>query len=154
MDKTDTFPANKSSLSTLAVDGVIYGVAAGVAMFLSLVALALLSGEAPGVIPSRFSGAGITSPILGLLGHLGVSAIYGVLFGVLIWPVLRRFSSRKISGVFGGILYAGLLVLLAQIAILPGTNSPLNQFPFWQWALGHGVYGLVLGGLFARKQPE
>jgi len=151
MDKTDTFPENKSSLSTLAVDGVIYGVVAGVAMFSSLMALATLSGEAPGVILARFSGGGITSPLLGIFGHLGMSAIYGVLFGVLIWPLLTRFSSRKISGVLGGILYAGILVFLAQFAILPGTNSPLSQFPFWQWALGHGIYGLVLGGLFVRN---
>ena len=98
MDKTDIIPENKSGLSTLAVDGVIYGVVTGVAMFLSLMALALLSGEAPGIILARFSGGGITSPVLGMLGHLGVSAIYGVLFGVLIWPLLTRLSSRKISG--------------------------------------------------------
>ncbi len=151
MDKSDTLPVNKSGVSIRAVDGVVYGLLGGVAMFLSLVVLALLSGEAPGVIPARFSGVGITSPMVGLVGHLGVSAIYGVLFGVLIWPVLVRYSSGKISGVLGGILYAGLLVLLAQIAILPGINSPLSQIPFWQWALGHGIYGLVLGGLFVRK---
>lgn len=151
MDKTDTLPENKSSISTLAVDGVIYGVAAGVAMFLSLIVLALLSGEAPGVMLSRFSSAGISSPILGLFGHLGVSAIYGVFFGILIWPVLSRTPSRKISAGLGGILYAGILVLLAQIAILPGMNSPLSQIPFWQWALGHAVYGLVLGSIFSRR---
>ena len=151
MDKTDTIPENKIGISILAVDGVVYGLLGGVAMFLSLMAMALLSGEAPGEILARFRGGGITFPIVGLWGHLGVSAIYGVMFGVLIWPVLRRFSSRTISGGLGGILYAGFLVLLAQIAILPGTNSSLSQFPFWQWALGHGIYGLVLGGLFARK---
>ena len=151
MDKSDTLPENKIGISIRAVDGVVYGLLGGVAMFLSLMALALLSGEAPGVILARFSGAGVTSPMVGLLRHLGVSAIYGVLFGVLIWPVLARYSARKISGWLGGILYGGFLVLLAQIAILPGTNSPLSQIPFWQWALGHGIYGLVLGGLFVRK---
>ena len=151
MDKSDTLPEKKSGISTLAVDGVIYGVVAGVAMFFSLIALATLSGDAPGVILARFSGGGITSPMVGLVGHLGVSAIYGVLFGIIFWPVLARYSSGKTSGVLGGILYGGFLVLLAQIAILPGTNSSLSQFPFWQWALGHGIYGLVLGGLFVRK---
>ena len=81
MDKSDTLPVNKSGISIRAVDGVVYGILGGVAMFLSLVVLALLSGEAPGVIPARFSGGGITSPMVGLVGHLGVSAIYGVLFG-------------------------------------------------------------------------
>jgi hypothetical protein len=148
MDKTDTFPDNKSSL---AVDGVIFGMVAGVAMFLSLMVLATLSGETPGVILSRFSSGGITSPLLGLMGHLGVSAIYGVLFGLLIWPLLMRFSPGKISAVLAGILYAGFLVLLAQIAVLPGTSSSLSQFPLWQWALGHGIYGLVLGSMFSRR---
>lgn len=151
MDKTDTLPENKSDISTLAVDGVIYGVVGGVAMFLSLMALALLSGEAIGVVLERFRGGGLTSPALGLVGHFGVSAIYGLLFGILIWPVLRRFSSNRISGWIGGIFYAGFLVLLAQIAILPGTNSSLSQIPFWQWALGHGIYGLVLGSMFSRR---
>jgi hypothetical protein len=151
MDKTDTLPEKKSGIGTLAVDGVIYGIMGGLAMFFSLAALALLSGEALRVILERFSGGGITSPILGLTGHLGVSAIYGALFGVLIWPVLTRLTSKKIGGWIGGIIYGGFLLLLAQIAILPGTNSPLSLFPFWEWALGHVMYGLVLGGLFARK---
>lgn len=148
MDKTDTFTNNKSSL---AVDGVIYGLVAGTAMFASLTVLAILTGDAPGVILARFSSGGVTSPVLGILGHLGVSAIYGVLFGVLVWPLLTRFPSRKISVGLGGIIYAGLLLLLAQIAILPGTNSALSQIPFWQWALGHVIYGLVLGSMFARN---
>ena len=147
MDKTDTFTENKSSL---AVDGVIYGVVAGAAMFASLMVLAILTGDTPGVILARFSSGGITSPVLGLVGHLGVSAIYGALFGVFAWPLLSRFSTNKISAVFGGILYAGFLILFAQIALLPGTNSSLSQFPFWQWVLGHVIYGLVLGSMFFR----
>jgi putative exporter of polyketide antibiotics len=46
---------------------------------------------------------------------------------------------------------AAKLVFLAQIAILPGTNSQLGQIPFWQWALGHCIYGLVLGSMFLRR---
>ena len=72
MDKSDTLPENKIGISIRAVDGVVYGLLGGVAMFLSLMALALLSGEAPGVILARFIGGGITSPMVGLVGHLGV----------------------------------------------------------------------------------
>jgi hypothetical protein len=151
MDKTDILSENKSSISTLVVDGVISGLVGGVAMFSSLAAFAFLSGEAPGVILGSFSSDGLTSPVQGLVGHLGASAIYGALFGVLIWPLLSRFSSRKSRGWLGGIVYGAFLLLLAQIAILPTTNSPLSEIPFWQWALGHGIYGLVLGGLFARR---
>ena len=151
MDKTDIIPENKSGISTLAVDGIVYGLVSGAVMFTSLAVLALFSGETLGTILERFSGGSVASPVLGLAGHLGVSAIYGALFGVLVWPVLTRLASRKISGWIGGILYGGFLLLLAQVAILPWTNSPLSQFPLWQWALVHGIYGAVLGGLFARN---
>jgi len=77
--------------------------------------------------------------------------LYGLLFGALVWPVLRHFSSASWVGWFGGLAYAVVLLLLAQIAILPGVNSPLAQLPFWQWAFGHSIYGFVLGGLFTRK---
>ena len=151
MDKTGQISRNKSGVSNLAVDGLIYGLISGAAMVLSLAALALLSGETPGAYLEHFSAAGLTSPLQGLLSHLAVSAIYGVIFGALGWPVLVRFSSSKMIGWLGGVVYAILLLILAQTAILPGTGSPLAQLPIWQWALGHGVYGLVLGSLFARK---
>ena len=152
MDKTDIIPENKGGISTLAVDGVIYGLVSGMVMFISLAALALLSGEMLGTILERFSSGSFASPVLGLAGHLGVSAIYGAIFGVFIWPVLTRLSSAKIGGWIGGILYGIFLLLLAQVAILPGTNSPLSQFPLWQWALGHVIYGLILGNMFSRRE--
>jgi hypothetical protein len=93
----------------------------------------------------------LTSPLQGLLSHLAVSAIYGVLFGALIWSILVRFSAAKIISIIAGLVYAIFLLMLAQTAILPGTGSPLAQLPFWQWALGHAIYGLTLGVLFARK---
>jgi hypothetical protein len=65
--------------------------------------------------------------------------------------VLARISSAKIISIIGGLVYAVILLLLAQTAILPGIGLPLAKLSFWQWALGHVVYGLVLGGLFARK---
>lgn len=151
MDKIGLLSENKNTISNWAVDGLIYGLVGGVAMFLGLAAFALISGDSPGALLERFSADGLTSPFQGLLSHLAVSAVYGLLFGTLIWPVLRRFSSFKLIGWFGGLGYALLLLLLAQIAIFPGVNSPLAQLPFWEWALGHVIYGLVLGGLFSRK---
>jgi hypothetical protein len=151
MDKTDRITRNNVDISNRAVDGLIYGLISGVAMVLSLAAFALRSGETPGAYLEHFSAGGLTSPIQGLLSHLAVSAIYGVLFGALIWSMLIRFSPAKITSIIGGLVYAAVLLLLAQTAILPGTGSPLAQLTFWQWALAHAVYGLVLGSLFARK---
>jgi hypothetical protein len=151
MDKTGQISRNKVGVSNLAVDGLIYGLISGVAMVLSLAAFALLSGETPAAYLERFSTGGLTSPLQGLLSHLAVSAIYGVLFGALIWSILIRFSAAKITSIIAGLVYAIFLLMLAQTAILPSTGSPLAQLPFWQWVLGHAVYGLALGGLFAWK---
>jgi len=151
MDKTGLILKDRESGNNRAVDGLLYGLVGGIAMLVSLLAFALLTGDPPRTLLTRFSTGILTSPIQGLLSHLAVSAIYGLLFGALVWPVLRRFTSTKQSGWLGGLGYAILLLFLAQIAVLPGTNSPLARLPFWEWALGHAIYGLVLGGLFARK---
>ena len=151
MDKTGLISGDKNKISDLAVDGLIYGLVSGVAMYLSLAAFALLSGKTLGTYLKLFSAGELTSPLQGLLSHLAVSAIYGVFFGALIWPVLARFSSNKSIAILGGLVYGLFLLFLAQTAFLPVTNSPLGQIPLWQWALGHGIYGLVLGGLFIRK---
>jgi hypothetical protein len=151
MDKNGLITNSKSDIRTLAVDGLIFGLLSGLGMYLVMAILALLSGNSAATLMERFSVSGLASPIQGLLSHLAVSAIYGLLFGALVWPVLRRLTSTNLSGWLGGLGYAILLLFLAQIAILPGTDSPLAQLPFWEWALGHGIYGLVLGGLFAGK---
>jgi hypothetical protein len=151
MDKYCLLIKNRNTASNLAVDGLIYGLNSGVAMYFALALLALLSGGSPGALLERFSGGGLTTPVQGLLSHLAVSAIYGVLFGVFVWPLLRRLSSGRIIEWLGGFAYAAVLLFLAQIAILPVTNSPLGEVHFWQLALGHGVYGLVLGGLFSER---
>jgi len=151
MDKIGLISQDRENSNNRAVDGLLYGLVGGITMLVSLLAFALLTGDPPGALLSRFSAGNSASPFQGLLSHLAVSAIYGLLFGALVWPVLQRLTSTKLSGLLGGLGYAILLLFLAQIAVLPGTNSPLAQLPFWQWALGHGIYGLVLGGLFARK---
>jgi len=151
MDKTGLILKEKERGNNRAVDGLLYGLVGGIAMLVSLIAFALLTGDPPGAMLVRFSTGSSSSPIQGLFSHLAVSAIYGLLFGAVVWPVLRHFSSASWVGWFGGLAYAVVLLLLAQIAILPGVNSPLAQLPFWQWALSHSIYGFVLGGLFTRK---
>jgi hypothetical protein len=151
MDKVDIITDNKSRISSLAVDGLLFGLMGGFAMIIFLAVEVLVSGETPLTVLARFGMGELSTPIRGLLSHLAVSAIYGALFGALVWPLLTRFASPSISGWLGGLMYAGFLYLLSQFAILPMSNSPLSQLPSWQWALAHGIFGLVLGGLFARK---
>lgn len=151
MDKTDILTENNSSFSTYVVDGVTYGLVSGTMMLISLAALTLYSGEALGATLERFSVSSLSSPLLSLAGHLGVSAIYGGLFGAIIWPLKSHLVSRAILGWLTGVFYAAVLLLVAQFIILPTISSPTGAIPPWQWVLAHGVYGLILGGLFARK---
>lgn len=151
MDKVDQITKNKNSISNLAVDGLLFGLVGGIAMFSVLAIFTMFSGGSAGSLLQYFNPGGLTSPGSGLISHLAVSAIYGLLFGVLVWPVARRLWSTQIAGLLAGLVYGILLLFLAQIAILPGTNSPLVQIPFWQWAVAHGIYGVLLGVLFSRK---
>jgi hypothetical protein len=151
MDKTGQISENKNNLGTLAVDGLIYGLVSGITMFLCLAVFTLLSGGASGSPLDIFGVDGVTSPWQGLLGHLSVSATYGVLFGAIIWPMRSFLASREILCWLAGLIYAVILLLVSQFVVFPAISSPVEAFPSWQWVFAHGVYGLVLGGLFTRK---
>ena len=59
MDKAGNISENKSKLGTLAVDGLLYGLASGIAMFVCLAAFAFLSGGSSGPPLDRFSVEGL-----------------------------------------------------------------------------------------------
>jgi hypothetical protein len=151
MDKIGNISEKKSNLGNLAVDGLIYGLVSGIAMFVSLAALVLFSGDSPGSSLELFSVEGFASSWQGLFGHLSVSVVYGALFGALVWPVKSYIASKEVFGWLAGLIYAVILLFVAQLAILPSISSPVEAIPVWQWVIAHGVYGLVLGGMFARK---
>ena len=151
MDKTGLITNSKGNIRNLAVDGLIFGVLSGLGMYLVMTVLVLFSRNSVTTLLERFSTGAMTSPLQGLLSHLAVSAIYGMLFGALIWPILQRFSAQKLMGWLGGLGYGLLLLFLAQVAILPATASPLAQLPLREWVLGHVAYGLILGAFFARE---
>ena len=91
-----------------------------------------------------FASGAAVSPQLGILSHLAVSAVYGMLFGLILrWTRLGQFKS--VPGWFTGLTYALLLWLAAILFILPGPGSLLKAIPVVHFLLAHIVYGLVLG---------
>ena len=66
-----------------AVDGLLAGGAAGIAMGVYLAVSVLLLGEGPARMLARFDPAGSAAPVAGVLMHLAVSAVYGLVFGVI-----------------------------------------------------------------------
>lgn len=141
----------RAAIGDAAVDGLFSGLGAGLVMAVVLVLLGMARGEGPVSVLSRFSGSDWVTPWTGLLSHLAVSGIYGILFGMLVrWalPYWRNWSWLM------GLIYGALLFVLAALVILPGTHSLLRGLPAWEFGLAHLVYGAVLGTLAARNHKN
>ncbi len=140
-----------------AVEGLMYGMVAGLAMAAFVILVEAVAGIAPLVALGYFdagSAAPNVSPVVGLFTHVAVSGIYGVVFGMVAMVVARMFGAQMTLGTWLalGVLYGALLFGIAESIILPRTNSPLAGMPMWAFALAHFVYGIVLAGLCARKK--
>ncbi|MFQ5880583.1 MAG: hypothetical protein ACE5IZ_10475 [Dehalococcoidia bacterium] len=146
------------TIGDAAVDGLFRGIIAGALMAAYLVAVGLAAGEGPGTVLARFAPGEGASPLVGALLHLAVSGVYGMLFGLgwhLItrrWPFgrLRAGSFGGLPAWVGGLVYVVALLILTEVVILPGTDSPLREVPFVHFALAHIIYGMTLGFLISR----
>ena len=136
----------QASLSETAVEGLFAGLVAGIAMLLYLLAAGLLSADAASTTLGRFSIQAPPNPLQGALLHLAVSAIYGLIFGI-VWSLLgRRASSWVVAALFALVIY-----LLARFVLLPGSGSGLLHLAPIHFALAHLVYGLTLGFWFRDR---
>lgn len=149
MEKTYVTP-KKKSLGDTAVDGLVAGLPAGVGMAVVLMLTGLVSGRPPLVTLSYFDPTQSGRWQTGLLAHLAVAAIYGVVFALLLGVLGRIRPSLSRLVVLWGAVYGLLLLALAYGVWLTAVPSPLAQIAAWQMALGHVVYGLGLG-LWLRK---
>ena len=136
-----------------AVDGLLAGACGGVAMAAVLIASGMLAGAGPASTLARFdpSWAGSASPLAGGLIHLAVSAVYGLLFGVVYRLVGRGRLVGRAGGVVLGLAYGLLLLLVAQGLLSSPAGAALREIPTLPFAVAHLVYGVVLGWLVARS---
>ena len=134
-----------------AVDGLLAGAAGGVAMAGVLIVSAWLTGEGPVRMLARFAPAGSASPLTGALIHLAVSAVYGLLFGVVYRLVGRGRLAGRPSGVVLGLVYGLALILVAQGLSSTAAGSVLREIPALHFAVAHLVFGAVTGWLIARS---
>ncbi len=142
------------SVGDAAVEGLMYGIAAGLVMALFVLLVEWLSGVAPLTVLGYFDGGGNASPFLGAFTHIAVSGIYGVVFGMIAMVVARMFGARMTLGMWLalGILYGALIFVVAEWIVLPRTSSPLLEMPMWALAIAHFIYGAVLAALFGRNK--
>jgi hypothetical protein len=141
-----TLHNEKTTAGDVAVTGLLNGLLAGAAVTAYLIVALGISGESPADVLNRFGPAdGATSPLIGAVSHLAMSAIYGALFS-LIWRWMARRSHRRGLALLGGLIYAGFIFAIAELILLPAVGSPLLDIPL-HFGIGHAIYGVILGWL-------
>lgn len=95
----------------------------------------------------RFVESDASTPLVGLLLHLGMSGIYGIIFALICKFTAHRWGCEPSSWLAGsiGAGYGLALWVLAQWVILPGLKSPLMEIPWMHFFLGHQIFGISLG---------
>lgn len=136
------------SIGDVAVDGLLRGVAAGIAMAAVLVLAGLVAGQPVQFVLSRFDPTGTGAPLAGTLAHLATAGIYGVVFALLTAPVADRLGNRML---LAGLAYGVVLLMVSLALIQTDLGTPLRSLPLWGWSLAHLVYGSVLGALMVRR---
>lgn len=142
---------HRPTTGDVAVDGLLAGVIAGGVMAGYLVLSGLLAGIEPLQTLARFASPAGASVLAGILVHLSLSAVYGIVFGV----IYRLLGGGRLAGRGAGTLlglgYGLVLLLLAQGVTLALPNAPLRAVPAGHLAVAHGIYGAVLGWLMAQR---
>jgi uncharacterized membrane protein YagU involved in acid resistance len=150
MAEMKTMTKTNISYGDTAVDGLLGGALSGGLMAIYLIITGLIGGDGVGVTMARFAPSGNSSALVGTVGHLEVSAIYGVIFALAlaiigrVWP-----NSGKLSWLLGAI-FGLTLWLAAEFIILPAVDTPLQMIEPVHFALAHLVYGLALGLIVGR----
>ncbi len=134
-----------------AVEGLLAGVGAGIAMAAWLALTGLLAGEGPARVLARFDPAAAASPLTGALIHLAVSAVYGLAFGVIYRLVGRGRLAGRAAGALIGLAYGLALLLIAQGLLAAPSGTALREIPAVHFGVAHLLYGAVLGWLVGRS---
>jgi hypothetical protein len=150
---TQELSATRKKITTgdAAVDGLLAGIVGGVAMAVFLLVVGAFSGVSPADVIGRFDPAHSNSPLAGFLTHLAVSAIYGVIFGLLFLALVQLRPRPARLGWLVGLIYGLVLFAIARGAILAGVDSGLAQYTTTILLVAHAIYGAVTGIVTGRK---
>lgn len=134
-----------------AVDGLISGILAGLAMAAYLVLVGLLTGIPAIVMLGRFDPGIDGGWLISTLAHLAVSGVYGVVFALLFAVMVRIRRPLLRFGWLIGLIYSLVLVALARGVLLPIAGSALLEIEPTHLVIAHVIYGLVVGVEVGRK---
>jgi hypothetical protein len=139
-------PNIQQSTGDRAVTGLLQGMLAGIIMLAYLLIVGLFIGIGPAALLGSFNPDIVfdpgeqAAPIQGFLLHLGISGVYGAVFGIFI-----RWRPRWTPRWLLGIVYGALLLLLARSIVLPAGELGFLEIPSVHFIIAHILYGTVLG---------
>jgi hypothetical protein len=144
MENTKTsISIKKHSVGDSAVSGLFAGLSGGAAMAAVIAGFSLLAGQGIYYLGNFSNGTPV--PVLqGLLMHLAMSGIYGMLYG-LIHRQARLGRFQRLPGWLAGLGYALVLWAFAVTVLLPAAHSLILASPWYVFFSGHLAYGAVLG---------
>ncbi|MDQ0381439.1 hypothetical protein [Amycolatopsis thermophila] len=137
--------AHLSGTSARLANGAIAGLTGGV-VFGVLMAMM-------GMLPMIGMLIGVDNAVVGFVVHLVNSAVIGVIFAVLVWPLAGRIGPLLGAGVVYGVVWWVLGALVIMPLWLSVTADPIMRGMVFhigkdQWLslMGHVLYGLVTAG--------
>ncbi len=84
------------------------------------------------------------------MGHMMISIIFGLIFLAIAAALQLRGIAAVVVGMIYGIGVYAVMYWLVLRNLLAGTSgSFLSANPEWSWVVGHLMFGLVLGLIFA-----
>jgi len=88
--------------------------------------------------------------IVGLMGHMMNSIIFGLIFlGIVVALKLRGVAAVVVGMIYGIVVYIAMYWLVLRNLLSGTSGSFLSANPEWSWVVGHLMFGGVLGLLFA-----
>ena len=141
----------EKKIGDTAVDGLLAGLLAGLAMTAHLVLTGLLIGIPAAVTLGRFDPGMDGGWLIGSLAHLAVSSVYGAVFALMFLLLVRRWGALLRFGWLIGLVYGLVLVALARGVLLPMVGSALLEIATLHMVMAHAIYGLVLGFEVSRR---
>ncbi len=127
-------------------NGITAGIAGGIVFGIMMGAM--------GMLPMIGMMVGMPNAFAGFIVHMGISAMIGASFAVL----LDRWVDRAGNGLKAGMLYGFMLWILGPLTLMPlfmGMGLGVNWNSAAATAMlpslfGHLLFGLVLGASYAR----
>lgn len=123
---------------------MLAGLAGGVVVVMG----GLASGERAFEVFAHFDTPQRMSAFVGAALYLGVSGLFGILFGIARGAWSRLPAPTWLVGLGYGIVLLGFDLLV----VARGAEATLSAIPSWSLAASHLVFGAMLGWLIGRVE--